>query len=92
MFLDPAACIWSRRTPVRRRHSAQSRIDFPRADPIAGPLHRSSWLVKKHIHVPIHLAAPKTRSSARAIDQALACSIDADTSMCRTQAGEKRSL
>jgi glycine/D-amino acid oxidase-like deaminating enzyme len=47
-------------------------------------------LVKKHIHVLFHLAAPKTRSSACSIDQALACLIDAGTSLCRTQVGEKR--
>jgi predicted amidohydrolase len=51
-----------------------------------------SGLVNKHIHVLIHLAAPKTRSSACSIDQALACLIDAGTSMCRTQAGEKQSF
>jgi hypothetical protein len=44
--------------------------------------------VKKHIRVLFHLAAPKTRSSACSIDQALACLIDAGTSMCRTHAGD----
>jgi hypothetical protein len=40
------------------------------------------------MNVLSHLAAPMMRSSARSIDQAPACSIDAGTAMGRTQAGE----